>query len=444
MSARRPFNARILRAAALLPAFTAGALFAADTPAAPDTALSPAAVVPSGNAPAAHAPAKPGVQATAPAVVSGASPTKENAPVNLGKTVVVASRHEENLDDVSPSVSVITVDEIEIKQFRMLSDALASMPGVMVSGAGSPGSNISVFTRGTNSNDTAVLLDGRQLNPGMDGSYEMQRYSLTGLSSVEMLRGAASTLYGANAIGGVIDMRTLDPLATTLPVSSGMAEGGSFGYRGAGVTMVGRSNQFSGGDTPDFGISFSAFSDAQDGYRPNSDLERTNAVANVQARVTDSLTFETLTEVNQSKPGLPGSVENPSLVDRLDLSGWLVSPRVRFDNGDDFTAHLFYSYSHSNLASDIPENAAYFAPTDTLATTDKQEVTFTDAWKISSAVLLASGYTYTDTRYDRADTVAGAQLFARDWESHSPWARIEFTPGEGNQDRRWRALPVVQ
>lgn len=399
-------GARLLRAAALMPAFlpVAATLIAAENNDAPP---------PAQNRPSEAAKTKEG----------SVKPGEPSGTDRLEKVVVIASGRREKLSDVSPSVSVVTRDEIETRRLTSLSDALGQSPGVIVATTGAPGGNQSVFTRGTNSNMTALLLDGRRVNPGFSNSGEIERFSLTGVDSVEFLRGASSTLYGANALGGVIGMRTTDTLA--LERNEGMLFGeiGRFGHSDFGVQAAGNTDTAGEGAlVKGLGASV-AYSQMQtDNNRVNNDFSRKNLLQKTEYRICDTLSLELLNQYYETQAGVPGSLAFPSATQRLDRSGWMTSPGVKFDNHDGVRASTFYAYSFARLDS---YGSAFGAPTR--SEIDMQEVNSQVEFDITRHALLTLGYAYENTAFDRENRATGAELAGSPkWESHSPWARAEF------------------
>jgi len=142
--------------------------------------------------------------------------------------VVTATRVATPIEQIGSSVTVITADEIARKQWHTIADALASVPGLSVAQSGGPGAQASVFTRGTNSNHTLVLIDGvKASDPSSpNGAYDFGNMLLDDVERIEVVRGPQSTLYGSDAIGGVINVITRKGGGTFK--SYGRIEGGSF------------------------------------------------------------------------------------------------------------------------------------------------------------------------------------------------------------------------
>lgn len=143
--------------------------------------------------------------------------------------VVTATRTPTPIEKIGSSVTVIDAKEIERNQWRTLPEALASVPGLHVVQSGVNGSQTSVFTRGTNSNHTLVLIDGvKASDPSSpSGAYDFAHILLVDVERIEIVRGPQSTLYGSDALGGVIHIITRTGQGP--PQISGRLEGGSFG-----------------------------------------------------------------------------------------------------------------------------------------------------------------------------------------------------------------------
>ncbi len=102
--------------------------------------------------------------------------------------------------------TILTQKDMEHQQFNQVLEALQTAPGVTVVQSGTTGSQTTVFTRGTNGNHTQVRLDGMRANdPGnANGSFNYAELNTDGLEQSQLLRGAQSSLYGSNALGGVL------------------------------------------------------------------------------------------------------------------------------------------------------------------------------------------------------------------------------------------------
>lgn len=128
---------------------------------------------------------------------------KENETV-----VVTATRQAMRSSELLSDVSVITREEIEQSGQNTVEQLLIRQPGIEYSGNGGPGTTSSIYVRGANANHTLVLIDGQRSGSVSTGTMAFSRIPLNQVERIEILRGPASSLYGADAIGGVIQIFT--------------------------------------------------------------------------------------------------------------------------------------------------------------------------------------------------------------------------------------------
>ena len=127
----------------------------------------------------------------------------------LREVVITATRSEKNPLDVGRSISVITNNQIQNTINHSFSDLISSSEGIYIVGTGqNPGANQSIFMRGTNSNQTMLMIDGVRISDlsSPNNAPDLSELSLSNLEKVEIVRGLNSTLYGSSAIGGVVSM----------------------------------------------------------------------------------------------------------------------------------------------------------------------------------------------------------------------------------------------
>lgn len=135
-----------------------------------------------------------------------------SAPMEIGSTVVTASGFSQDVRDAPASVSVITREELETKQFRSLADAVRNVEGVSIIG----GDKGSISIRGMESSHVLILVDGRRQNTSQvtlkGGTSEALGMNwippVEAIDRIEVVRGPMSTLYGSEAMGGVINVIT--------------------------------------------------------------------------------------------------------------------------------------------------------------------------------------------------------------------------------------------
>src|SRR5947208_3269980 len=159
--------------------------------------------------------------------------------------VVTASDTPQSVDEVSKAVTVVDRKEIDERDESAIAESLRTVHGLRVQQLGGPGSFTSIKTRGLRNEDTAVLIDGLRFRDAGatqgDASGFLEDLIVTDVSRIEVLRGSGSSLYGSNAIGGVINVVTDQgggPMHGNL-----LAEGGGLGmFRGRGQVAGGTRN----------------------------------------------------------------------------------------------------------------------------------------------------------------------------------------------------------
>jgi len=182
---------------------------------------------------------------------------------------VTANRSELALEKALASVTVISRADIERSQVTDVADLLSQQAGLDVVRSGSTGGNVSIFTRGSNSNHTLVLINGVRINTATQGNYDFSNLPLAMIERVEIVRGPRAALWGSDAIGGVINIftREKNTFAEFRAGSYGRAEVDvGFGY-GDEKNNVGAVLGYGSAE----GFSATSFNPDNDGFR-NSHL----------------------------------------------------------------------------------------------------------------------------------------------------------------------------
>ena len=185
--------------------------------------------------------------------------------------VVTASGFEQRRDQVGQAITIITQDDLERTQTSVISDVLRTVPSVAVARNGGVGGVTSVFIRGGDSSQTLVLIDGVRINDpsSPNAAFDFGSLLTGNIGRVEVLRGPNSVIWGSQAIGGVVNVLTLDPI-DALTVNA-RAE---YGYRDTEqgtANISGKSGIFSGSIGGGYfrtdGISALAAGTERDGYK---------------------------------------------------------------------------------------------------------------------------------------------------------------------------------
>lgn len=153
-----------------------------------------------------------GLMAGLPAVVGA---------IEIPPVVVTAARLPTTVDEALAPVTVISRAEIEAMSSQSIADLLRLQAGVDVAVSGGLGGNTSVFLRGTNSDQVLVLIDGVRASSAASGLFAWRQLSPAQIERIEIVRGPRATLYGSDAIGGVIQIFTRRPQGPTASVHAG-------------------------------------------------------------------------------------------------------------------------------------------------------------------------------------------------------------------------------
>jgi len=151
---------------------------------------------------------------------------------------ITGSRTAQTVDESLAPVTVITRKDIEARPSASVTDLLRATPGLSIVSNGGKGATASIFMRGTESDHTLILIDGMRMSSATTGTAAIQDIPLDQIERIEIVRGPRSSLYGPDAIGGVIQLFTRNPQAGTQPAFS--ISGGSNASAGLNAGISGR------------------------------------------------------------------------------------------------------------------------------------------------------------------------------------------------------------
>lgn len=273
------------------------------------------------------------------------SKNDKGAVYRLPDYVVTASRFPEVIDELSPSVSYISLEQLESSHWQSLSDVLLQMPGAFLVSNGGMGTVTSLFTRGSESNHTTFLLNGRRLPSGFSGNYDVGQISLVNLSSVDMVRGDNSSLHGDGAIGGVVNLRSAK--ATVGLKQSVQVEGGSDDFAHCNYSYAFRDDRIN--------LTFSFDKACSDGYRPKEFYERNSSNLYFSYTINEAVVVDFQWYGVDSELGVPGNsnwwnsygISNEKNITNMEL----YSPQIEYKVSENSKLKLLYTYSENILES---------------------------------------------------------------------------------------------
>jgi len=224
--------------------------------------------------------------------VSESASFAQNYPQVMPEVVVTANRTPTSRIASGSSISVVTSEEFSRKQTSFVADVFRDVPGISLSRTGPVGAQTQVRMRGTEANHTLVLIDGVEVNdPSGASEFDFNTLLANDIERVELLRGPQSSLYGSDAIGGVINIITKSGDGGFK--ASASAEGGSFGTGKAAVSVRGSEGivNYSFG-LSEFSTEGVSFAPERQGNTEQDGFDVTAFNTKIGVKLTENLDFE--------------------------------------------------------------------------------------------------------------------------------------------------------
>jgi len=158
--------------------------------------------------------------------------------------IVTATRTTQTTDDSLASVTIITQQQIEQKQAQNIPELLNGIQGIDISNSGGLGQSTSIYMRGTNASHVLILIDGIRMGSATLGTVSLQTIPISQVERIEIVRGPRASLYGSDAIGGVIQIFTKKAKSNNVNLSIGYGSLNT-GKATAGFNAITDKNQFS-------------------------------------------------------------------------------------------------------------------------------------------------------------------------------------------------------
>jgi outer membrane cobalamin receptor len=243
------------------------------------------------------------------------------------------------VEEAGVAATVFTARDFEARQFPFVQDVLREVPGLNVVQTGSTGGIVSVFARGSNSNNATVLLDGVPVNePG--GSLDFVHLTSLGIDRMEVIRGPESALIGPEAPGAVIQLFTrAGDLEARVPHGSVSYERGSFSTDHWNASL-------SGGLANRIDYSLTGDQFRTTGEFPNNAYRVTTGSANLGYHFSDRTTLRAIFREYDSFTGDPnqdyyGIIDHDAHNTDRDSS---LSVRLDDTRGSRYTQHVSFGY----------------------------------------------------------------------------------------------------
>lgn len=199
--------------------------------------------------------------------------------------VVTATRTAQTVDDSLASVTIITAEQIEKQQAYDLTSLLTSVTGIDMTNSGGLGKASSIFMRGTSSNHILMMVDGIKLGSATTGSVAFQHIPISQIERIEIIRGPRASLYGSEAVGGVIQIFTKK--GTTQQLTNVELGYGTYGTQKISAGTTGKKGKTS------YAINVSQLK--SDGFNAKKDTE-----TDIDGYNNDSVTLNLSQQVNDT------------------------------------------------------------------------------------------------------------------------------------------------
>jgi vitamin B12 transporter len=367
-------------------------------------------------------PALPGASETnlVPATVAAAG---TNAPAAAPEEITITATRIATPQDNSPnSVTVITRQQIAQSQQHLVAEILRAQPGVEVANTGQPGSQTSVFLRGSPSDQTLVLVDGIRVNSPFNNQYDFSQLAAENVERIEILRGPQSTLYGSEASGGVINIVTRR--GTSQPSGWIESEYGSFNTAITKGGFAASQGKFSVGGDGSYARS--------DNNRINSDYEQYHFDGHARYDFCDRFSATLLASYFHNNDGTPGDIFTDDPTARLKTESALFGLTLNADPTDWWNAKLKLSHARERGSFDQPANAEnYFTDYFSQTVARRNQVDFQNVFKLSAQHTLLAGGTYENAAAEMAAAgTYGPSALDQTIDTRSAYAQYNFMPIE--------------
>ncbi len=271
----------------------------------------------------------------------------------LDEIVITASRFPEELKEAPVSMEVIDEQEIEEKQAGSVAELLDGVVGLEIRNYGGTAGLKTVKIRGAESEQVLVLVDGQPLNNSQNGLVDLGLLAPEQIKRIEVLRGPASAIYGANALGGVVNIITKES-SDTHKSSINMAYG-SFNTKRIDFQLQDKEGRL--------GYSFMARKLTSDGYRENSERDQLNLALKLGYELDNFSDLSASLRYYDATSGVPGSLMMPSPQAKQDDTDTNINIQWQQSRETTDKKVVIYYNKHNNIY-DNPGEWGYTGPSE--------------------------------------------------------------------------------
>lgn len=252
-----------------------------------------------------------------PALLAANLAAKEHEEVafELEEIVITATRTPQKQKDVPATINVVKSNEIETKAPFDLGEAIKDISGMQLERYGSYGSLGYLYLRGANSSQVLFMKDGRPLTNRATGTTDISQLITDNVERIEIKKGAASSLYGANALGGVVNIitkqntkkpeTTISTTVGTMPNNELNRQSFFHGYH------FSHRNSFENAD-----INLSGSFERSEGHRINNDYNAYNFDGNIGYKLSKETEMRFFGGYYLANKGVPNAITTPTTISR--------------------------------------------------------------------------------------------------------------------------------
>ena len=345
---------------------------------------------------------------------------EEQDQFSFDQVVVTANRMPTRLDEAGANVTVITRSDIENKHYQTLAEALRNVNGVVVTSPGFAGGTNTLRLNGDDR--VVVMVDGRRLNMDKGANTGRAGFDLNNLPTlanverIEVVKGAASALYGSDAVGGVINIITRkgneDHTAFTM-------DSGSWGTHNYNLVQEGREKEwswfFTAGKSKQDHFAYKDFQTGQEKDMENSDYDKNSLTFRLDRQLDETRSLTLNVEHTGITAGQPGMIPGRSdwygslhsannYLDSL-TNNWALT--YNFHQGLENPGYLrvyknYFSSDMHLLQSGVWSDSSY--------NNKAMGVDWQNGWRLDAHHLLVGGLEWRDTKVENAGEYSGRSV----------------------------------
>lgn len=344
---------------------------------------------------------------------------------DLGNVVVTATRQAQRSNELLADVSLISRAEIEQAGQSTLIELLTQQAGIQSYSQGGPGKITGLFIRGSGANQSVILIDGVRIGLVTSGTPSLEQIPLSQIDHIEILRGPASALYGADAIGGVIQI---------------------FTRRGQGPAAVDAFAGFGSHNTRDLSVGLSGGNDAWS-YSLRGSHYATDGIKAINDKAKQPYSYDPSSSTDGFRnSGMSGNlVFRPTAGHEIGATVLRTEGRNWYEGGPNFDTHadvaqsVFGVYSRNqfsapwtstiklNQSVDDSTSYAWYSPTGAQFKTTQEQIVWQNDINLTQGNLLVAleslnQKAHGDTNFDKARRI---DSILAGWSGHYGAHRLQ-------------------